>query len=86
MKMIKTFEEFVNENLNESKNYWTVVSNDSSRKWGIEGDFEAKSEDDAIKLAKKQVEKYGVNRFDFYAFPAGSEELEDFINTHDFID
>lgn len=87
MNKIKTFEEFVNENINESKTSWTVVSQDSkTHKWGIEGDFNTSDEDEAIDLARKQAEAHNAKRMMFYAFPADSDELQDFMEDHDFID
>ena len=54
--------------------------------WGIEGDFEAYDEDDAMSQAIKQARKYGAKRQMFNVFLANSDELKDFMNTHDFID
>jgi hypothetical protein len=88
---IQSFGEF-KENLNisdisESKNQYTVVSQDLfSYKWGIEGDFEAYDEDDAMYQAKSQAKKYGAKRQMFNVFLANSDELKDFMNTHYFID
>lgn len=77
----------IKENLNEGKTTWTVVSQDAkTHKWGIEGDFDAKDDDEAIDLAEKQAKKYGAKRQMFYAFPAESQELQDFIDRLDFID
>jgi len=72
----------------EQINLYTVVSLDVRNKWGIESDFEATNEDDAVTLAQAFIIKYGygAERKMFYAFLAGSKELEDFISTHDFID
>ena len=64
---------------------YTVVSLDQS-KWGIEGDFYAKNEDDAIRQAKEQVEKFGAKRQVFYSFLKDSEELNEFIKTNSFIE
>ena len=85
---IQSFGEF-KENLNisdvsDSENQYTVVSQDSSNyKWGIEGDFKTKDEDDAYEQAKEQVKKYGVKRRMFKVFIANSDELNDFIETHE---
>ena len=62
-----------------------VVSLDQS-KWGIEGDFYAKDKDDAITQAQEQAEKFGAKRLMFYSFLKDSEELNEFIKTHTFID
>jgi hypothetical protein len=94
MKHLKTPQELneSSENLNisdvsDSKNQYTVVSQDSHNyKWGIEGDFEAYDEDDAMSQAIKQAKKYGAKRQMFNVFLANSDELKDFMNTHDFID
>ena len=64
---------------------YTVVSLDQS-KWGIEGDFYAKNEDDAIIKAKEQSEKFGAKRQVFYSFLKDSEELNEFIKTNSFIE
>ena len=64
---------------------YTVVSLDQS-KWGIEGDFYAKNEDDAIRQAKEQAEKFGAKRQVFYSFLKDSEELNEFIKTNSFIE
>ena len=64
---------------------YTVVSLDQS-KWGIEGDFYAKNEDDAIIKAKEQAEKFGAKRQVFYSFLKDSEELNEFIKTNSFIE
>ena len=64
---------------------YTVVSLDQS-KWGIEGDFYAKNEDDAIIKAKEQAEKFGEKRQVFYSFLKDSEELNEFIKTNSFIE
>ena len=55
-------------------------------KWGIEGDFYAKDKDDAITQAQEQAEKFGAKRLMFYSFLKDSEELNEFIKTHTFID
>ena len=69
------------------KNQYTVVSLDYKQiKWGIEGHFYANDEDDAMKQAKEQAKKYGVERQMFNIFLSDSDELKDFIETHDFID
>ena len=88
MKHIHTFEEFLNESrINEREKTWTVVSQDAhGKKWGIEGDFEADDEDDAIELGQAQAIKYKAKRSMFHAFLANSKELEDFMDDHDFID
>jgi hypothetical protein len=88
---VKSFRQF-NENLNisdvsDSKNKYTVVSFDYKQmKWGIEGDFYANDEDDAMKQAKEQAKKYGIKRQMFNIFLSDSDELKDFIETHDFVD
>ena len=64
---------------------YTVVSLDQS-KWGIEGDFYAKNEDDAIRQAKEQAEKFGAKRQVFYSFLKDSKELNEFIRTNSFIE
>jgi len=69
------------------QNLYTAVSLDyEHRKWGIEGHFYANDEDDAMKQAKEQAKKYGVERQMFNIFLSDSDELKDFIETHDFID
>ena len=90
-KNMKTFEEYTSElnisSVSDSKNQYTVVSLDyKSGKWGIDGDFYANDEDDAMKQAKEQAKKYGVKRQMFNIFLSGSDELKDFIETHDFVD
>ena len=64
---------------------YTVVSLDQS-KWGIEGDFYAKNENDAIIQAKEQAEKFGAKRQVFYSFLKDSEELNEFIKTNSFVE
>lgn len=87
MKHIHTYESFLNESqVNERKKTWTVVSLDKDKKWGIEGDFEADDEDDAITLGQGLAIKNNAKRITFHAFLANSKELEDFIDDHDFID
>ena len=88
MKHIQTFESFLYEGqLNETKKTWTVVSQDTvTKKWGIEGDFDADDEDDAVTIGKAQAIKHGMKRNIFYAFPEDSKELNDFIDDNDFID
>ena len=88
---MKTFEQHISElnisDVSDSKNQYTVVSFDYKQmKWGIEGDFYANDEDDAMKQAKEQVKKYGVKRQMFNIFLSDSDELKDFIETHDFVD
>jgi hypothetical protein len=85
-KNMKTFEEYSSElnisDVSDSKNKYTVVSLDyNTSKWGIEGDFYANDENDAIKQAKKQ----GIKRQMYNAFLSDSNELNDFIETNDFI-
>ena len=87
---MKTFEQHISElnisDVSDSKNQYTVVSFDYKQmKWGIEGDFYANDEDDAMKQAKEQVKKYGVKRQMFNIFLSDSDELKDFIETHDFV-
>lgn len=66
---------------------FTVVSLDTIQpKWGIEGDFYAKNEDDAITQAQEQSEKFGTKRLIFYSFLKDSEELNEFIKTHTFVE
>jgi hypothetical protein len=92
MRHIKTFEQhsselYISSISEKSKNQYTIVSQDSSDyTWGIEGDFEAYDEDDAMRQAIKQAKKYGAKRKMFNVFLANSDELEDFINAHDFKD
>lgn len=88
MKHLHTFEDFLNESeLNEEKKTWTVVSQDTAtKKWGIEGDFDADDEDDAVTLGQTQAIKHGMKRNMFYAFPENSKELNDFMDDNDFID
>ena len=89
---IKSFNEST-KNLNISdvsdkkQHTYTVVSKDSSTfKWGIEDDFVAEDEDKALELATEQAKKYGAKRQSFRVFLANSDELKEFIETHDFID
>ena len=73
----------VKESINEST--YVVVSKDPRQNlWGEEGNFEGcSSEAEAIRFAKREMQGHHV---DFHAFLEGSEELENFYDTHNFID
>jgi hypothetical protein len=88
LKNLHTFEQYSSElDISEVKNKYTVVSLDYKHgKWGIEGDFYADDEDDAMKQAKEQAKKYGIKRQMFNIFLSNSDELKDFIETHDIVE
>ena len=69
-----------------SASFYNILKDARDKNWGIEGDYEADDEDDAIALGQAQAIKYGAKRSMFYAFLANSKELEDFMDDHDFID
>jgi hypothetical protein len=84
MKHLKSIKE-LNESQERKKQY-TVVSQDSDYKWGIEDDFYADDEDDAIEQGRELAKKYGDKRQMFKAFLSNSAELEEFMDSQDFID